>query len=88
MEPALSQLPYRKPLVDKNGVERYALTHQIFYCANASEYGTFGEPEGLAHVTSWGASGGDILKFGSQNWLLVQREMSTANNTSAAMILE
>lgn len=80
--------PYYKPLVDKNGVEMYALMSQIFYCANANEQGTFGEPQGLCAVTAWGASGGDILTVGGQNWLLLQREMSTANQTAAAMLLE
>ena len=88
LDPARVRLPYYKPMVDKNGVERYALMNQIFFCANANEYGTFGEPDGLCHVTSWGASGGDVLSVNSQNWLLVQREMSTANETAAAMLLE
>jgi hypothetical protein len=83
-----ARLPYYKPIVDKSGVEQYALLNPIFYCANASEYGTFGEPDGLCQVTGWGASGGDTLTAGGQSWLMVQREMSTANQTAAAMILE
>jgi hypothetical protein len=85
---ASNKLPYLKPAVDKNGVEMYGLINPIFYCANASEYGTFGEPDGLCQATSWGASGGDTLTVGGQEWLLVQREMSTANELSAAMLLE
>ena len=87
-QPAMTRMPYYKPLVDKSGVERYALMNQIFYCANANEYGAFGEPQGLCAVTAWGASGGDMLTLGGQNWLLMQRELSTANNTAAAMLLE
>lgn len=86
--PASTYSPYYKPLKDRNGVERYPITNMIFTCSNASEYGTFGEPEGLCHVSSWGASGGDTLTRGSRKYLLVQREMATANNTAAAMLLE
>ncbi|MDR1037357.1 MAG: hypothetical protein LBT40_12560 [Deltaproteobacteria bacterium] len=77
-----------KPLKDRTGVERYPITNMIFYCLNGNESGTFGEPDGLCHVTSWGASGGDILTYGGREYLLIQRELSTANNTSAAMLLE
>jgi hypothetical protein len=69
-------------------VEKYVVFSQIFYGANVSEYGTFGEPDGLAYVNSWGASGGDTLTQDAKTWLIVQREMSTANETSAAMLLE
>jgi hypothetical protein len=79
---------YYKPIVDKNGVEMYSLQNNIFYCSNTAEYGVFGEPDGLHHVTSWGASGGDILKFQGKDWILIQREMSTDNATSAAIALE
>ncbi|MDR2141744.1 MAG: hypothetical protein LBR11_08155 [Deltaproteobacteria bacterium] len=85
---ASQRMVYYKPLKDSSNTERYALMKQIFYCSNASEYGTFGEPEGLSFVTGWGAAGGDILTHNGQNWLLVQREMSSANETSAAMLLE
>jgi hypothetical protein len=88
LSPASNRIQGYKPVVDKNGVEVYSLQNMIFYGPNSSEYGTFGEPDGLYHVTSWGAAGGDILKIASQDFLLVQREMSTANNTSAAMLLE
>jgi hypothetical protein len=88
LQPALTHMVYYKPLADRNGNDRYAVSNMIFYGENASEYGTFGEPEGLCHVTSWGAAGGDILTAGGNEYLIVQREMSTANNTSAAMLLE
>jgi hypothetical protein len=87
-EPSMTHLPYYKPLRDKNGVERYPVTNMFFYCLDGNEYGVFGEPEGLCHATSWAASGGDVLSAGGRDYLLVQREMSTANDTSAAMLLE
>ena len=61
MAPASSFIPNYYPLKDKNGNEKYVLFKQIFYCSNASEYGTFGEPDGMDFVSSWGASGGDSL---------------------------
>jgi hypothetical protein len=88
MVPASNFMALYYPLKDKNGVEKYFLMKQIFYSSNAAEYGTFGEPEGLEAMSSWGASGGDTLTFGGKTYLIVQREMSTANEAACAMLLE
>jgi hypothetical protein len=86
--PANSHLQYYYPLKDKNGVPRYSLFKPMLMCANANDYGVFGEPDGLDFASSFGAAGGDILDFNGKKYLLIQREMSTANQTSAAMLLE
>jgi hypothetical protein len=87
MASASSRILYYKPIVDKNGEETYSLQNFIFYSFNSNEYGVFGEPDGMYQCTSWGASGGDTLHFGAKEYLLLQREMSAANNTSAAIIM-
>jgi hypothetical protein len=81
-------LPYYYALEDKDGNRRYVIMKQIFFCPNTSEYGTFGEPDGLDYVTAWGASGGDYLIWEGKTYLLIQRESSSAANTAAAMLLE
>lgn len=86
--PSATAITYRKPLVDKNGAEIYTMLPHILYSLNSANYGTYGELDGLYQVTAWGASGGDILKWNGREYLLLQREMSTANGTAAAMILE
>jgi hypothetical protein len=86
--PASSCIPYYFPLKDKDGVEQYVIFSQIFCGFNTSDYGTFGEIDGFGYVTSWGASGGDTLTQDGKTWLIVQREMSTANEAAAAMLLE
>jgi hypothetical protein len=88
MAPSSAYAAYYRAPKDGAGVTRYPVSNAVFFCRDGNEYGTFGEPEGLCHVTSWGASGGDTLTDGTKTYLLVQREMSTANNASAAMLLE
>lgn len=88
LEPSASSLQYRKAIVDKNGVEQYALLPQIIYSAAAVTYGTYGELDELKHVTSWGASGGDTFEYNGRLYVLVPREQSTANQHAAAMLLE
>ncbi|MDR3152895.1 MAG: hypothetical protein LBW85_01150 [Deltaproteobacteria bacterium] len=88
MQPGQTYIRNYVPLEDRNGVRTYPVTNMLFWCANANEYGLFGEPDGLCHVTSWGAAGGDLLTKAGRTYLLIQREMSAANDTSAAMLLE
>jgi hypothetical protein len=88
MAPASNLLELTYPLKDSSGVERYVLYKQMLYCSNVAEYGTFGEADGMEAVSAWGASGGDTLTFSGKTYLLVQREMSTANSTAVAMLLE
>lgn len=73
-----------------SGAESFAILPNIIYSARTDFSGTFGELDGLPFVSGWGIAAGDIItdsKTGKQ-YLVVQREKSTANDTCAALLME
>lgn len=73
-----------------SGNESFAILPNIIYSTQGAVSGTFGELDGLPFISGWGISAGDIItdsKTGKQ-YLVVQREKSTANDTCAALLME